>query len=37
LAEFREDFDLERFVKSADDAMYVAKHSGGNRIYTNIP
>jgi len=37
LAEFREDFDLEMFVKSADDAMYVAKHSGGNRIYTNIP
>ena len=37
LAEFREDFDLDRFVKSADDAMYVAKHSGGNRIYTNIP
>jgi two-component system cell cycle response regulator len=37
LAEFRKDFDLERFVKSADDAMYVAKHSGGNRIYTNIP
>ena len=37
LAEFREDFDLERFVKSADDAMYVAKQSGGNRIYTNIP
>jgi two-component system cell cycle response regulator len=37
LADFREDFDLEKFVKSADDAMYVAKHSGGNRIYTNIP
>jgi diguanylate cyclase (GGDEF)-like protein len=37
LAEFREDFDLERFVKSADDAMYVVKHSGGNRVYTNIP
>ena len=37
LAEFREDFDLERFVKSADDAMYVAKGSGGNRVYTNIP
>jgi len=37
LAEFQDNFDLERFVKSADDAMYVAKHSGGNRIYTNIP
>jgi diguanylate cyclase (GGDEF)-like protein len=37
LAEFRDDFNLERFVKSADDAMYVAKQSGGNRIHTNLP
>lgn len=37
LAEFREDSDLEGFVKSADDAMYVAKHSGGNRVHTNSP
>jgi diguanylate cyclase (GGDEF)-like protein len=37
LAEFQNHFDLEEFVKSADDAMYVAKHSGGNRVYTNIP
>jgi diguanylate cyclase (GGDEF)-like protein len=36
LAAFQDGFDLERFVKSADDAMYVAKHSGGNRVYTNI-
>jgi diguanylate cyclase (GGDEF)-like protein len=36
LAEFQEGFDLERFVKSADDAMYVAKHSGGNLVYTNV-
>ena len=36
LAEFQDGFDLERFVKSADDAMYVAKHSGGNRVYTNV-
>ena len=36
LAEFLDGFDLERFVKSADDAMYVAKHSGGNRVYTNV-
>ncbi len=36
LVEFREGFDLERFVKSADDAMYVAKNSGGNRVYTNV-
>jgi len=37
LAEYRDGFDLERFVKSADDAMYAAKHSGGNRVYTNVP
>jgi two-component system cell cycle response regulator len=36
LAEFKNHFDLEEFVKSADDAMYVAKHSGGNRVYTNL-
>lgn len=35
LSEFREPFDLEDFVKSADDAMYRAKHSGGNRIHTS--
>jgi two-component system cell cycle response regulator len=37
LVEFQDRFSLERFVKSADDAMYVAKNSGGNRVYTNIP
>ncbi len=37
LVEFQDRFSLERFVKSADDAMYVAKQSGGNRVYTNIP
>lgn len=37
LSEYREDFDLETFVKSADDAMYMAKHSGGNRIHTHVP
>jgi two-component system cell cycle response regulator len=35
LSEYREPFDLEEFVKSADDAMYAAKHSGGNRVHTN--
>jgi diguanylate cyclase (GGDEF)-like protein len=37
LSEYRDHFNLEEFVKSADDAMYMAKHSGGNRVYTNIP
>ena len=37
LSEYRDTYDLEGFVKSADDAMYMAKHSGGNRIHTNIP
>jgi two-component system cell cycle response regulator len=37
LAEFEEHLDLEGFVKSADNAMYVAKHSGGNRIHTSTP
>lgn len=37
LAEFIDQFDLEGFVKSADDALYLAKLSGGNRIYTNTP
>jgi len=36
LAEYKDRFDLEGFVKSADDAMYVSKHSGGNRVHTNI-
>jgi diguanylate cyclase (GGDEF)-like protein len=36
LSEYRDHFDLEQFVKSADDAMYLAKHSGGNRVHTNI-
>jgi two-component system cell cycle response regulator len=37
LSEYRDIYDLEGFVKSADDAMYIAKHSGGNQIHTNIP
>jgi diguanylate cyclase (GGDEF)-like protein len=35
LVEFEDRFDLEGFVKAADDTMYVAKHLGGNRIHTN--
>jgi len=37
LTEFQEHFTLEAFVKSADDATYIAKQSGGNRVYANIP
>src|SRR4030066_815552 len=35
LTEYRDPFDLEGVVKSADDAMHIAKPSGGNRIHTN--
>jgi len=37
LSEFKEHMDMEGFVKSADDAMYVAKHSGGNKVHTSSP
>ncbi len=37
LCEYTDPLDLEEFVKSADDAMYIAKHSGGNRLHTNFP
>ena len=37
LTEFQDHLTLEAFVKSADGAAYIAKHSGGNRVYTNIP
>lgn len=36
MAEFDETLDLEGFVQAADDAMYMSKHSGGNRVHTNI-
>ncbi len=37
LAEYNTDENLERFVKVADDAMYVAKGHGGNRIHIWTP
>lgn len=37
LSEFMDQFDLEGFVKSADDALYQAKHAGGNRVHTHSP
>lgn len=37
LAEFKDHFNLEGFVKSADDSMYMAKNAGGNRIQTHTP
>jgi diguanylate cyclase (GGDEF)-like protein len=36
LTEYRDHFDLEGFVKSADDAMYRAKNGGGNQVYANV-
>jgi diguanylate cyclase (GGDEF)-like protein len=33
LVEFNPQFDLTSFVKQADEAMYIAKKTGGDRIY----
>jgi len=35
--EFQAEFDVEAFVKSADDALYTAKQLGRNRVYTYTP
>ena len=35
LSEYRDHLDLEGFVKCADDALYTAKHAGGNRVHRN--
>lgn len=37
LSEYRDHLNLEGFLKSADDALYMAKHSGGNRVHTDSP
>ncbi|MBW2058949.1 MAG: diguanylate cyclase [Deltaproteobacteria bacterium] len=34
LAEYAGEMDAETFVKAADDALYLAKSSGGNRVQT---
>lgn len=36
LSEYRDHLDLEGFVKSADNALYTAKHAGGNRVHRNV-
>jgi diguanylate cyclase (GGDEF)-like protein len=36
LSEYRDYLDLEGFVKSADDALYTAKHAGGNRVHRDV-
>ena len=37
LAEYNSDGNIEQFVKSADEAMYVAKGQGGNQISESKP
>jgi diguanylate cyclase (GGDEF)-like protein len=37
VTEYEADIDIESFVKSADDAMYMAKSQGGNRMHIYTP
>mgnify|MGYP001237522134 CR=1 FL=1 len=37
VAEYEADIDIESFVKSADDVMYMAKSQGGNRMHLYTP
>jgi two-component system cell cycle response regulator len=37
LAEYNCDHDIEQFVKSADDALYLAKSHGGNQMHIYNP
>jgi len=36
VTEFYPDYSLREFVRLADDSLYAAKHSGGNRVYAHI-
>ena len=36
VVEFYPDYNLREFVRLADDSLYAAKHSGGNRVYAHI-
>lgn len=36
LVDFKPIYDLRQFIKLADEAMYKAKHQGGNRVFAHI-
>jgi diguanylate cyclase (GGDEF)-like protein len=37
ICEYKEQYDVETFVKNTDDALYRAKREGGNRVVLFIP